>query len=119
MKNIRHIKKLLTATILIMGAQVALASITFSGIIGETDKNKKYSLKNLSSLSHHSLSLSTLKLGLQFKGSNILNQSNNLTTGFESNSILRYDRGGNTTYIMPYKVKVKIPKFKVPSATNN
>ncbi len=112
-------KRLLAAIILIMGVQVALASITFTGIIGESDKNKKYSLKNLSSFSHHSLSLSTLKLGFQFKGSNILNQTGSLTTGFESNSILRYDRGGNTTYIMPYKIKFKIPKFKVPSATNN
>jgi hypothetical protein len=101
-----------------MGVQVALGSITFTGIIGENDKNKKYSLKNLSSLTHHSLSLSSFKFGLQFKGSNTLNQKTT-TTGFESNSMLRYDRGGNTTYIMPYKFKVKVPKFKTPSLTNN
>ena len=102
-----------------MVVQVALASITFTGIIGGNDKNKKYSLKNLSSLSHHSLSLSTLKFGLQFRGSNILTQKNTTTTGFESNSMLRYDRGGNTTYIMPYKFNVKVPKFKAPTPYNN
>ncbi len=119
MKNFRHIKKLLIASTFIVAVQVAIASITFTGIIGDNDKHKKYSLKNLSLLSHHSLSLSSLKFGLQFKGSDILSQTSTTSTGFESNSILRYDRGGNTTYIMPYKLKVKIPRFKTPSLTNN
>ena len=95
-----------------MSVQVVLAAISFTGIVDDNNKNK-YSLKNLSSLSHRSLSLASFKLGLQFRGSDVLNQKST-STGTEINSILRFDRG-NTTYIMPYKFKVKVPKFKTPT----
>ena len=115
----KHIKKLLVAFTLIMGFQVALASISFTGIVDDKNKGNKYSLKNLSLLSHRGLSLTTIKLGFQFKGSDILNQKNTLS-GSEVNSILRFDRG-NTTYIIPYKFKSKVPmpKFKAPTAQIN
>ena len=102
-----------------MGFQVALASISFTGIVDDKNKGSKYSLKNLSLLSHHGLSLSTIKLSFQFKGSDILNQKST-PTGTEVNSILRFDRG-NTTYIIPYKFKskVSIPKFKTPTVPTN
>ncbi|MDI9365239.1 MAG: hypothetical protein QM541_09830 [Flavobacterium sp.] len=117
MKQNRHIKKLIVAATLALSVQVALASINFSGIADEKNKVNKYSLKNLSLLSHRTLSLSAVKLNLQFKGSDVLTQK--ITpTGLEINSLLYYNRG-NTTYIMPYKFKVKVPKFKTPTATVN
>lgn len=99
-----------------MSVQVVLASISFTGIVDENNKNK-YSLKNLSSLSHRSLSLSNFKLGLQFKGSDALSQTT-ISNGTEINSMLCFSRG-NTSYIMPYKFKVKVPKFKIPSIPVN
>ncbi len=108
---------MITACILIMSVQVVLASISFSGIIDDKNKSNKYSLKNLSLLSHHSLSLSSVKLNLQYKGTDVLSQKTT-ATGLEINSILYYN-SGNTTYIMPYKFKVKVPKFKTPTAPAN
>ena len=108
----KHLKKISIACLLVMSVQLALASISFTGIIDDNNKNR-YSLKNLSLLSHHNLSLSNYKLGLQFKGSDILNQKISANST-EINSMLRFDRG-NITYIMPYKFKIKMPKFKTPS----
>lgn len=117
MKQNRHIKKLIVAATLALSVQVALASISFSGITDEKNKGSKYSLKNLSLLSHRTLSLSTVKLNLLFKGSDVLTQKTT-PTGLEVNSLLYYN-SGNTTYIMPYKFKVKVPKFKTPTAPAN
>ncbi len=117
MKLNRHIKKLIVASTLALSVQVALASISFSGISDDKNKGNKYSLKNLSLLSHRTLSLSSMKLNLQFKGSDVLAQKAT-PTGLEINSLLYYNRG-NTTYIMPYKFKVKVPKFKTPTAPVN
>lgn len=117
MKQNRHIKKLIVAATLALSVQVALASISFSGITDEKNKGNKYSLKNLSLLSHRTLSLTNVKLNLLFKGSDVLTQKTT-PTGLEVNSLLYYNRG-NTTYIMPYKFKVKVPKFKTPTAPVN
>ena len=106
------IKKLLVVSTSILCVQVALASIMFTGIVDENNKNNKYSLKNLSSLSRHSLSLSAYKFGLQFNGSFILSNKNT-SAGTDINLMLRFDKG-NATYIMPYKVEVKVPRFKTP-----
>ncbi|MFC4231888.1 hypothetical protein ACFOW1_08295 [Parasediminibacterium paludis] len=117
MKQKRHIKKLIVAASLALSVQVAIASISFSGMTDEKSKGSKYSLKNLSLLSHRTLSLSTVKLHLLFKGSDVLTQKST-STGLEINSLLYYN-SGNTTYIMPYKFKVKVPKFKTPTAPIN
>lgn len=117
MKQNRHIKKLIVAATLALSVHVAVASISFSGIADDKNKGNKYSLKNLSFLSHRTLSLSTVKLNLQFKGNDVLTQKAT-PTGLEVNSLLYYN-SGNTTYIMPYKFKVKVPKFKTPTAPVN
>ena len=36
----------------------------------------------------------------------------------DKNSMLQYNNG-NTTYIYPYKIKVKVPKFKTPQESRN
>lgn len=118
MRQDRQIKKIIVIAALALSVQLATASISFTGTISdEKSKAGKYSLKSLNSLTHHTLCLSSLKSQLQFKGSDILNQRSTIT-GLEINSILYYN-SGNTTYIMPYKFKVKVPKFKTPSASIN
>jgi hypothetical protein len=46
-------------------------------------------------------------IGLQLKGNNN-----------EMNSMLRFDNG-NSSFVVPYKFKVKVPKFKTPTPSSN
>jgi hypothetical protein len=115
MKTRQYIKKASFVALLAMGIQVAYAAFSFTGIADEKTKNSKYSLKNLSSLSHKGLSFASLKSSLQFKGTQLPKDAQNSS---EMNSMLRYDNG-NTTYIYPYKFKVKAPKFKTPAPPQN
>ncbi len=111
----QYIKKVLFVALLAMGIQMAYAAFSFTGIADEKTRTSKYSLKNLSALSHKGLSFSSLKSSLQFKGSQL---SKDGQGNAEMNSMLRYDNG-NTTYIYPYKFKVKTPKFKTPAPPQN
>ena len=111
---LNSIQKLMMVALLVMGIQVAYAAFSFTGLSDEKNKNNKFSLKNLSSLSHKSLSFASLKSSLQYKGGQSLSTSKETDSGMEINSMLRYDNG-NTTYVYPYKFKIKAPKFKTPS----
>lgn len=114
MSSKQYIKKATFVALLAMGIQVAYAAFSFTSIADEKSKNSKYSLKNLSSLSHKGLSFSSIKSGLQYKGAQSMSSSKGTFSGVEVNSMLRFDNG-NTTYIYPYKFKVKASKFKTPS----
>lgn len=110
--KVKHsIKKAFFVAILAMGMQVVYAAFSFTGIADEKTKSSKYSLKNLSSLSHKGLSFSSLKSSLLYKGSQTPKET---STGAEVSSMLRFDNG-NTTYIYPYRFKIKAPKFKTPA----
>ncbi len=109
------IKKASFVILLAMGIQVAFAAFSFTGIADEKNKTSKYSLKNLSSYTHKGLSFASLKSSLQYKGTLSSKES---IMGSEVNSLMRFDNG-NTTYIYPYKFKVKAPKFKTPSPSQN
>jgi hypothetical protein len=114
MLNTRHIKKATAATIFCMAASVAFASFTLTGTVDEKAKSSKYSLKNINHFSQKSFSLSLFRTRLQNGGSSIITPKNN---GTKLNPFLQIDRG-NTTYIMPYKFTIKVPKFKTPSPNN-
>ena len=114
MKIKQYIQKASIVALLAMGIQVAYAAFSFTGIADEKTKNNKYSLKNLSSLSHKGLSFASLKSSLQYKGTGMQSIGKESASGMEISSMMRYDNG-NTAYIYPYKVKVKVPKFKTPS----
>ncbi len=91
----------------------AFASFTLSGTVGEKAKSNKYSLKNISRYSQKSFSLSLLRTNLQNNGSLLIAPKSN--SGF--NSFIQIERG-NTTYIVPFNYKVKVPKFKTPTPNN-
>lgn len=115
MKLQHYIKKASFVALLAMGIHVAYAAFSFTGIADEkTKSSSKYSLKNLSSLAHKGLSFATLKSSLQYRGPQLFNKASETSTGSVVNSMLRYDNG-NTTYIYPYKFKVKAPKFTTPA----
>jgi hypothetical protein len=112
MKVKQYIKKVSIVALLVMGIQVAYAALSFTGIADEKLKTTKFSLKNLSTFSHKSLSFSSLKSSLQYKGLQSVSKENN--SGSETSSMLRFDNG-NTSFVYPYKFKVKAPKFKTPA----
>ena len=116
MNDYKHIKKFTFALLLVMGMQIAYASITFTGTNDEKLKGSKYSLKNLSAF-RHSFTMNTLKYGLHYTGSETFTQPTSNRSILQMNSLMKYDMG-NTTYIMSYKFKVKVPRFKTPSPTN-
>lgn len=109
-----HTKKVFALAILTMVMPFAFASLSISGTVDEKAKNSRFSLKNISNYSHKSFSMSLLRTNLHNKGSFELKSA---SAGNEFNSYIQlYD--GNTTYIMPYKLKIKVPKFKTPSPNN-
>ena len=102
---------------LILSLHLAIAAFAFTGIVDDKAKNSKFTLRSLNNFSKKGLSLSAIKSNLHYKGlsltGNGLMQQNN-----DMNSMLQYNNG-NTTYIYPYKIKVKVPKFKTPQESRN
>ena len=83
-------------------------------VSGTTDTKKiteKYSLKNLSSFSHKASTFRDLKSSLLYKG---LSVTTTLTSGMGQSNYLKYNKG-NITYVIPYRHKVILPRFKTPS----
>ena len=113
MKTTQYIKKASFVALLMLGMQVAYAAFSFTGIADEKLKTSKYSLKNFSALSHKGLSFSSLKSSLQYKGPQSLSPA-----GKSDPTTLRFDNG-NTSFVYPYKVKVKVPRFKTPTPSQH
>jgi hypothetical protein len=119
MKLSRYTVKLALLVTLTLGVQLSYAAFTLSGISTEKrGKQSKFTLKNLSSLSSKSLSYSSLKSTMQYKSIQIVGLQLKGNESPEMNSMLRFDNG-NSSFVYPYKFKVKVPKFKAPSADRN
>ena len=106
-------KKWAIAVILLFSMQLAYAALSFTGIIDEKTKTSKYSLRSLHQYSRKGLSLNAIKSTLQYRGMFFPLNSSSSFTKTEMTSMIQYDNG-NTTYVYPYKIKVKVPKFKTP-----
>jgi hypothetical protein len=107
----RTVKNLLLitclSTALFLSSSVYASSIVTGTTIESKKAEEKYSLKNLGSLAHKTATFYTLKSSLEFKGfsnSNIV-----------SNNYLKYNKG-NISYVIPYRYKVILPRFKTPTA---
>jgi hypothetical protein len=87
------------------------ASTIVSGTSDSKKATEKYSLKNLSSLSHKASTFRDLKSSLLYKG---LSVSTTMTSGLGQSNYLKYNKG-NITYVIPYRHKVILPRFKTPS----
>ena len=115
-------KLLLTLTLtftLLVGVQLGYAAFTLSGITTDKrGKQSKFTLKNLNLLNSKSLSYSSLKATMQYKSIQTLGLQLKGNNNTEINSMLRFDNG-NSSFVFPYKFKVKVPKFKTPSPTSN
>ena len=85
----------------------------FTGTM-EDKSNSKFTLKNLTKISKN-YTLSALRNGV-FRYNGSLDFTEQKTgSSVEINSMMRMEKG-NTTYVYPYKYKVKMPRFKTPTA---
>jgi hypothetical protein len=71
---------------------------------------EKYSLKNIGNLTHKTATFYTLKSSLEFKGIASMNMSGSVN----NSNYLKYNKG-NISYVIPYRYKVVLSKFKTPS----
>ena len=111
MKLSKNTVKLALLLTLSLGVQVSFAAFTLSGLTTEKrGKQTKFTLKNLSSLTSKSLSYSSLKSTIQYKSIQTLGLQLKGNENAEMNSMLRFDNG-NSSFVYPYKFKVKVPKF--------
>ncbi len=108
----RTLRNILTSFVFIT---VVSSTVHASTIVSSTSESKKvtekYSLKNLSSLSHKASTFHDLKSSLLYKG---LTVSTSMNAGLGQTNYLKYNKG-NITYVIPYRHKVILPKFKTPS----
>ena len=116
MLKTNYINKLIIATIFIMVVPFAFGAFTLTGSVDEKSRNNKYSLKNISRYSQKSFTLSSLRTNLQYRGSLSISTKSGVDNSI-FNSYIQIDKG-NTTYTLPYKMKIKAPRFKTPSQTN-
>ena len=119
MKRSKIVLTLTLAVTLLVGVQTAYAAFTLSGVTTDKrGKQSKFTLKNLNSLSSKSLSYSSLKSTMQYKSIQTLGLQLKGNDNPEMSSMLRFDNG-NSSFVYPYKFKVKVPKFKAPSSDSN
>ncbi len=108
----RTLRTILTAFVFIT---VTSSTVHASSIVSGTSESKKatekYSLKNLRSLNLRVSTFHDLKSKLLYKG---LTVSSSLNSGLGQTNYLKYNKG-NITYVIPYRHKVILPRFKTPS----
>jgi hypothetical protein len=119
MKRFTLILTLTLAVTLLVGVPSGHAAFTLSGVATEKrGKQSKFTLKNLNLLNSKSLSYSSLRSTMQYKSIQTLGLQLKGNNNTEMNSMLRFDNG-NSSFVFPYKFKVKVPKFKTPSPATN
>jgi hypothetical protein len=109
-------KRQLTYRIVVVLLTVGLVQWAVGGpFTGSTDERnrKKLSLKHLSVYRQGS-SYANPGYSLKFKGSQTL-QVQTSQSGVQVNNLIKYENG-NTTYVYPYKYKMKTPKIINPAA---
>lgn len=93
----------------------AFAAFIDNGSSKKTNTANNFSLKNFNKNSFKNTAYPSFKLSkFQFKGSSDIYQVNS-KTAVEGQFFIRMENG-NTTYVYPYKYKVKVPFFKTPTA---
>lgn len=70
---------------------------------------EKYSLRNIGNSSLKTGTFNALKSSLIFKGF-----SNTAATADANSNYLKFNKG-NISYVIPYRYKVVLPRFKTPS----
>lgn len=103
------LKTILTSFVLVVLSSTTFASSVITGTTESKKATEKYSLKNLSNLNHKLTTFHDLRSSLVFKGLSVRVNVNSAQTNY-----LKYNKG-NITYVIPYRHKVVLPRFKAPS----
>ncbi len=109
MRTFRQILFMLALTIFTYSrseASTVVSSSTESKSLS-TSIAEKFSLKNIGSASLKTSTFFTLRSSLEFKGM-AANKSNA--------NYLKFNKG-NISYVIPYRYKMVLPRFKTPSPT--
>jgi hypothetical protein len=109
MRTIRNILLVACVFVLSVAPSITNATVLINGTIEAKTIAEKYSLRNLSNLTHKTATFYTLKSSLIFKG--IANTNNATSNG----NYLKYNKG-NISYVIPYRYKIVLPRFKTPTA---
>lgn len=110
MKKYKLYNKWVIALLLSFAVNIAALG---TGLTGKKNASS-FTLKNIGKAK--GFSLSGLKsANFQFKGSTLINYQRNSDKTLSVNSVIHYQKG-NTTYVYPYKYKVKLSLFKAPQA---
>ncbi len=110
----RTIKNILISSCLTAVLFISESSYASTIVNGSNDAKKmveKYTLKNIGSLTHKTATFYTLKSSLQFKGITSFNMNGSVN----NSNYLKYNKG-NISYVIPYRHKVILSKFKTPTA---
>jgi len=110
----RTIQNIFISTCLSSLLFISASSYASTIVNGSTESKKlleKYSLKNIGNLTHKTATFYTLKSSLEFKGV----ASVNMNGSVNNSNYLKYNKG-NITYVIPYRFKVILSKFKTPTA---
>jgi hypothetical protein len=108
------IKNILISSCLTAVLFISESSYASTIVNGSNDAKKmveKYTLKNIGSLTHKTATFYTLKSSLQFKGITSFNMNGSVN----NSNYLKYNKG-NISYVIPYRHKVILSKFKTPTA---
>ena len=109
MRTVKNIVFTVGLLVLVVAPAAVNATVIINGTIESTKATEKYSLRNLSALTHKTATFYTLKSSLVFKG--ISSTSSN---GTNNGNFIKYNKG-NISYVIPYRYKVVLSKFKTPA----
>ena len=108
----RTLRTILTSfALMVVISSTTYASTVVTGTIESKKVTEKYSLKNLSNLNQKLSTFHDLKSTLVFKG---LSFHVNVNGNTAQTNYLKYNKG-NITYVIPYRHKVILPRFKAPT----
>lgn len=93
----------------------AFASFSLTGTADEHKKSSRYSLSNINKYARKGFNPNLLKSTLNPSGNTVYSFNTGKTV--ISGSVLHFSKG-NTTYLMPYQIKLKASKFKTPTPNN-
>lgn len=111
MRTIKNILLITCLTTVLLISESSYASTIINGTLESKKMVEKYSLKNIGNLTHKTATFYTLKSSLEFKGVASINMNGSVN----NSNYLKYNKG-NISYVIPYRYKLVLSKFKTPTA---
>lgn len=107
MSTIKTILYTACLAIMLLASTSSFSSTIVNNNMDSRKLLEKYSLKNIGNSTLKTATFNALKSSLIFKGFST-------TTTDANSSYLKFNKG-NISYVIPYRYKVVLPRFKTPS----